>query len=264
MELVDWRHLVILFTVFSCCLLLWRLWSQGLARIYLFLTLYLAGDALQSIAVFPMNSRSQLYGWFYFASNAVLWIFAYFVVLELYRLTFEEYPGIAGASRKAVSGCMGLAVLISVIYAVPGFNSPSDPSPILHAYKIADRSVALALLLFLVLIQLFLFHYKIRLSPNRILYATGYGIYFALSVGEDILWTALGVRLRTGVSLWILAAANIILLAGAALLNREGEARAEIQPAAEDADRILLHRHLTEMNRLLTRAARRSDAVNNS
>lgn len=264
MGLVDWQHLVLLFTVFSCCLLLWRLWSQGLARVYLFLTLYIAADAIQNIAVLPLNPHSTLYGLVFLASTPVLWILAYLVVLELYRLILEDYPGIAGAGRKAVTLCMVLALTLSAIYAIPDLNSAKGPFPVLHVYAVAERSTVLGLLLFLVLIQLFLFHYKLRLSRNRILYATGYAIYFGVSIAQDILWTTLGIEVAAGVTLWLVAAGSVILIAGAISLNREGEARMEIQPAAEDAERIRLHRHLTEMNRLLTRAARSRGAVNNS
>ncbi len=263
-ELVDWQHIVLLLTIFSCCLLLWRLRSQKLAGVYFCLTVYLVGDALQSIIVFPLNPRAVLYGWIYVVSTPILWIFAYLVVLELYRLIFQEYPGIAAAGRKAVTGCMVLGVTVSAIYAVPDLRSPIGPYPVLRAYAVTERSVALALLLFLVLIQLFLFHYKLRLSQNRMFYANGYALYFGLSIAEDILYTALGVRVPKGVSLWIVAAGDVILLAGAALLNREGETPVELQPEADDSDRLRLHRRLAEMNGLLNRAARGRGAADNN
>ena len=97
-----WEHRVLLFSIGCHGVLLWRLWSQKLIGVYPFLALFLGAEAIQSIAVSSMRLHSTLYGWVYVASNPILWILAYFVVLELYRLTLEEYPGIASVGAQ---GC---------------------------------------------------------------------------------------------------------------------------------------------------------------
>jgi hypothetical protein len=58
------------------------------------------------------------------------------------------------------------------------------------------------------------------------------------------------------ITLWIVAAGGAILLAGAGLLSQEGEAKVILTPVDADSDRGRLQQQLTEMNRMLSRAAR--------
>ena len=257
MELVDWDHRVLIFSILCHGVLLWRLWSQKLAGIYLFLTVFLCAEAVQNLIFLPFRDRaSPMYGLLFLLTTPILWILAYLVVLELYRLVLQEYPGIASVGRKAVNWAMGLSLVIGGLYTIPDLRSTKGHFPILHIYAIFERSSVLALLLFLVLIQLFLFHYKLRLSRNGMVYATGYAIYFGVGIAQDIIWASLGFHVADTVSLWIVAIAGVILLGGAALLNKEGEARVEVGPPDEDSDRTRLQQQLAEMNRLLVRAAR--------
>jgi hypothetical protein len=254
--LVTWEHRVLLFSILCQGILLWRLWSEKLARLYLFLTLYLAGGMLQDIAFLPLRRNSNAYARSFFLSTPVLWVLAYLVVLELYRLILEDYPGIASVGRKAVTYSMALAVIISAAYAIPDLLTPAVQYPLLRLFYLVERSTVLGLLLFLTIIPLFLFRYRLGLSRNRIIYAMGYALYFGVGVAQDIVITALGFRVGGVVSLWMVAAAGVVLLGGAALLNSEGEVRVQAVVPDEDVDRAHLQHQLAEMNRMLSRAAR--------
>jgi hypothetical protein len=116
---VVWEHRILLFSIGCHGVLLWRLASEGLAGIYPFLTLFLAAEMAQNIAFVPLRPDSNAYASTYFYSTPVLWVLAYLVVLELYRLILEDYPGISSVGRKAVSWCMGLAVIVSAATAIP-------------------------------------------------------------------------------------------------------------------------------------------------
>ena len=247
---------VLLFSIACHGVILWRLWSEKLARVYLFLTIFLTAETLQNIALVPVKPGSTLYGWIFLTSTPLLWILAYLVVLELYRLILEDYPGISSVGRKAVTWCMGLAVVVSIGYAVPDLMNTTGPFPVLRIYFIVERSTVFGLLLFLVLIQLFLVRYRLRLSPNRMVYATGYALYFGIGVAEDVILTALGVRVADAVGLWIVAAAGVMLLVGASLLSSKGEVRVQLESSDSSSDRARLQQQLTDINRLLSRAAR--------
>lgn len=256
MQSEFWERCVTLFSILCHVVLLWRLWSQKLAGVYLFLTIFLAAEALQNVALLSVSLHSTLYGWIFLLSTPILWILAYLVVLELYRLVLEDYPGIASVGRKAVTWCMGLAIVVSIIYAIPDLRTTTGQFPVLRVYYILERSTVLGLLLFLVLIQLFLVRYRLRLSPNRMVYATGYALYFGIGVAEDVIFTSLGIRVVDSVSGWIAAASATMLLIGAALLSSRGEARVQLETSDSSADRVRLQQQLTDINRLLTRAAR--------
>jgi len=256
MWMVDPEHGVLLFSIICHVVLLWRLWSQNLARVYPFLSALLGWETLQAIVVIPINPRSNLYGWTFVGTTVCLWVLAYLVVLELYRLILEDYPGIASVGRKAISWCMGFAVVIAVAYAIPDLRSTNGPFPILRIYIILERSTVLAILVFLVLIQLFLLRYRLRLSPNRMVYATGYALYFAIVVAQDVIVTALGIQVVYSFNLWITAIGGLILLAGAALLSRKGEVKVALEATDSSDDRARLQRQLSDINRVLSRAAR--------
>ena len=251
-----WEHRVLLFSTVCQAILLWRLWSQKLAGVYLFLTIYLAAETIQDLILIPVRPRSTMYGTIFLISSPIVWILAYFVVLELYRLILEDYPGIASVGGKAVTWCMGLAIIVSIAYAIPDLRTTSGQFPVLRIYTIVERSIVLGLLLFLVLIQVFLLRYRLRLSPNRIVYATGYALYFGIFVAQDVIFAALGIRVVYTYTLWIVAAGNIVLLAGAALLSSKGEVRVQLESTDSSADRARLQQQLADINRLLSRAAR--------
>ena len=256
MQLEVWEHRVLLFEFACHCVLLWRLLSQKLAGVYAFLTAFLVGEVLQGLALFPVRLHSTLYGWIYLVSTPILWLLAYFVVLELYRLVFEDYPGISSAGRKVVTWSMGFALLASVIYAIPDLRSSSGPFPVLRIYYILERSTVLGLLIFLVMVQLFLVRYRLRLSPNRRVYASGYAIYFGIAVAQDVIFTSLGLRVADAVGLWCNIAAGTLLLVGAALLSSKGEVRVQLEAVDSSSDRARLQQQLTDINRLLSKAAR--------
>ncbi len=256
MSAAVWERAVLVFSIVCHGGILWRLWSEKLTGVYRFLTAFFIGETAQTLVVLPLSSRTTLYEYIFLASTPVLWILAYFVVLELYRLILEDYPGIASAGRRVVSWSMVVAILIALAYAIPDLMKSTGPFPALRIYFILERSVVLALLLFLVLIQLFLLRYRLRLSPNRMIYVTGYAIYFALVVGFDVVITAMGVKVASSFDLGIVATSDLVLLAGAGLLSHKGEVKPKLETVDSSGERIHLQQQLTDINRLLSRAAR--------
>lgn len=259
MQLGDWERYALFFSITCHFVLLWRLWSEKLVRTYLFLAVYLAAEAVNDIVLIPVDPTSLRYVYIFVISSPVLWLLSYLVILELYRLVLEDYPGIASAGRKAVSWALGLAVIIAVVYAIPDLRAIRGPSTtvrVVRVYFVLERSIALGILVLLVLLQLFLLRYRLRLSPNRIVYATGYAVYFAVTMAQDVIATALGIKAVYGLSLWTFVAASASLLVGAALLSQRGEVRPQLDTADTSAERARLQQELADINRMLSRAAR--------
>jgi hypothetical protein len=243
------------FSVACHGVLFWRLWHDKLARSYLYLSIFLWAETLETLVLLPFYSPSSqyIYQHIYFSVTPAIWILQYLVVLELYRLVLEDYPGIASAGRKAVSWFLGLAVVVSIGYAIPDLRKPGGP---LHLYVVLERSTVLGLLLFLVLIQLFLLRYRLRLSPNRMVYATGYAVYFALTMALDTVVATLGIQAVLSLNLWTNVAASVLLIGGAVLLSQKGEVKPRLEAVDSSADRARLQQQLSEINRMLSRAAR--------
>jgi len=254
---MDWDRVVLVFSIVCQAVLIWRLWSQKLTRVYVYLAAFLGWETLQDLAALPVRPRSTAYSWVFFLTTPVLWLLAYFVVLELYRLILEDYPGIASVGRKAVSVAMALALLIGAVYAIPDLKTRHAPFPVLQIYIVFERSIVLALLVFLVLIQLFLLRYRLRLSPNRMVYVTGYAIYFALFVGWDVVITGLGVQnVVYAFNVWIIVVSDLILLAGAVMLRQKGEVKPQLEAVDSSDHRARLNKELADINQMLARAAR--------
>lgn len=256
MQAAVWEYRVLLFAIVCHLILLWRLWSQKLTKHYIYLAVFLFAETLQDAVLLPIPFHSDLYAWIFISTTPILWILAYLVVLELYRLILEDYPGIASVGRKAVSWCMGLAVIVSLAYAIPDLRATSGRFPVLRIYVIFERSTVLSLLLFLVLIQLFLVRYRLRLSPNRMVYAIGYAVYFSIVMAQDVIVTALGIQVVYSFNLWIVVAGGAILTLGAFLLSSKGEVRVQLEATDSSGDRARLQQQLADINQLLSRAAR--------
>jgi hypothetical protein len=88
------------------------------------------------------------------------------------------------------------------------------------------------------------------------IYATGYALYFGVGVAQDIIYTALGINVVFTVDLWIVVIAAAFLLVGASLLSSAGEVRVQLETSDSSGDRERLQQQLTDINRLLSRAAR--------
>ena len=251
-----WQYWVQVYVLACHGVLLCWLWSQRLLRVYPFLASFLAVDAATGLILLALPLHSTIYGRTYMLSGIALSIFSYFVVLELFRVILEDYPGISSVGRKAVTWCLGLAILAAFLYAIPDLKASTGPFPILRLYYILERSMVLALLLFLVLIQVFLVRYRLRLSPNRMAYAIGYAVYFGITVAQDVIFTSLGIRVVDAVGLWTNIGGGAVLLSGAVFLSRKGEIRVEREAVDSTAERLRLQQQLTDINRLLSRAAR--------
>src|SRR5207248_9370559 len=138
--LSTWEHGDLVLSVFSCGALVWRLWSEGLARQYRFLVTFLVASIFQALAFLPLRLLSTAYGNAYFISSPILWILSYFVVLELFQLILEDYPGISSAGRRAITWSMCIALIVSAILLVPDIRSARDKFPFLQLFYLVERS----------------------------------------------------------------------------------------------------------------------------
>jgi hypothetical protein len=251
-----WQPFVLIFSIICHLLILWRLWSEGLVRLYVFLAVFLAAETVATAILLPVSPKSSLYVDIFYVFTFISWILSYLIVLELYRLILEDYPGISAVGRKAVSWSLGLGVIASIAYAIPDLRANSGAFWLLRAFVILERSVVLGILVFLVLIQLFLLRYRLRLSPNRMVYAAGYAIYFAVTMAQDVIVASLGVKVVYAYTLFMNVGASLLLVAGAALLSQKGEVKVKLEAADSTDDRVRLQQQLSDINRMLTRAAR--------
>jgi hypothetical protein len=255
---VTGADVALIVDVVSSATLFIRLYSQGLIKQYPFLASLVLSLLIQGIVLLPVKSHST-YADLYYISVPILWILYYGVVLELYRLILEDYPGISSAGRKAVTWAMGVAVFLSVVLGALTIDISATKFWQLRIFFSVERSVMLGLLLFLILIQLFLFRYRLNLSRNRVIYSVGYALFFGFSVVSDIVLPALfgTANIYVPLTAAVGITGSLFLFAGSFLLSRQGEARRDqLDPGDNSPERERLQQQLVEMNRMLSRVAR--------
>src|ERR1700722_20163438 len=150
-----WARAVILLSILCRTGLLWRLWREGLVHSYPFLSLFVAAELGQNLLVLPLRPSSASYRTAYISVDPIVWLLAYFVVAELFRVILEDYPGISSVGRKALNWSLILAVAVSVLSVLPslGDGQPTGKYVFFRLFVSIERSVILGMLVFLVLIQ---------------------------------------------------------------------------------------------------------------
>lgn len=253
----DWEQVVLAISIFCHTALLWHVSRAGFAR-YFYLKGLLAAEILQSVLLFPFGSGQTRYALIYFLTCPFIWAFLYLVLLEFVRFILVDFPGVSGAVRKLFGTALGAAVVLSAALALPGLQGPTTYK-LLMIFIAMQRFVTLALLLFLVLILVILFRLHVPLSPNRKLYILGYSLYFGIGFAVYLLVSELGFKSIQTLNSYLVTASSTVLLAGVFLLRPQGEIAPQIVTYSEreQRDREQLHRQLTELNRVLSRAARR-------
>jgi hypothetical protein len=193
------RFLSILSLIACACLIL-KLWRQNLVRTYLFFFLYLLYDLLATTfwMIFVPKIASRTYLMLYRVAEPLYWLLYALVTMELFRLLFRRYSGIAAVGRIAIAVSLILAASMSTL-SILGGGRRATMRQIMDAYLLADRSVALTIFLFLALMMMFLAWFPVPLSRNIIAYSIGYTVYFCVHSIAYFLVSVQGLNLAATV-----------------------------------------------------------------
>ena len=164
---------------------------EGIQRIYRFFAVYVGFSVVSAlvlliavpIARLISGNPSEKFGLEVYAvtwmsTEPVLWILYILIVLEMYGLVLQKYPGIASLGRWAVFVGLGIALTITALTLSADFSNPSEKFPLIRLVLVAGRGIASSLVLFLLLITLFLSRYPVPLSRNVVVYSIVYALYF--------------------------------------------------------------------------------------
>jgi hypothetical protein len=203
-----------------------RLCASGLASKYRIFLAYLVFSVVHSAVLMNLPVRSAGYMKAFVLTEPLLWLFYILVVLELYRLVLEQYPGLLTLGRWALYGSIAVSVLLSALALLPGLAaSAAQKSRVLSWYFVIERGVVCSLLLFLFLILLLLRGYPVRLSRNVVVHCFVYSVFFFSSTAVLLLRGVFDLKVSATVNLIITGITSICALLWAILLSRKGEAR---------------------------------------
>lgn len=239
-------------SVFLFLVLLVRLTASKLVRQYPFFSGFIFVSFIQALTALWLTPNTTLYAQVYFVSEPVIWLFFFLVVIELYRQILKDYPSIATIGRRILQGSFATALTVSFLTVLSGTQT-SGHYPVLEAYLLADRTVVLFVLFFMLLLLGLLFRYPISVRRNTILCFIGYSVLFVPKMIELIAATQLEGKSVQVISTASQAIACACLLFWIIALNRKGEERElAVMPPWRGGEQGRLLEQLRSLNQALT------------
>lgn len=195
-------------------ILLWRLFSLGLAARYKALVFFLVLATARTLVLLPLNVNTPTYALTYFLTQPVLLGLQVWVVLEIYSQVFESYQGISFLGRGFVVGTFAVGILASLWLHLTEFNVHGGPQVFVRVYLTGESTFYTILLVFLLTLGVFLLWFPVPLKKNMVHYLLVFSVFFAaaslgLYMGNrnpTSLAARLGSALRMGIDTACLAA----------------------------------------------------------
>jgi len=159
--------------------LLLRLLQSKIYRTYGSLFWYWMAKTLGNVALLLSPIGTYRYLYIYWAVQTLAIVMAVFVVQDLYRITFLEYPAVASFARRGVLAALAIAAVV----ALSGLTLDSTILPgealSVHRFATFERSMNFVILVFLLLISILLLWFPIRVRRNIVVYISGFVLFSA-------------------------------------------------------------------------------------
>jgi hypothetical protein len=220
LQLPLYQLLLVLAQTVLLIILVARLWSADLYRIYPFFFGYLLAELLRIaiMSMIPFNGRA--YPTFWVVTELIVDCFYTLIVVELYRVVLRDLQGIATTSRRYITRTVVVAILGSLLLLLLE-EAPKNP---VSATFVVDRAIVFSLVIFILLVSVFLVYYPVRLSRNVVFYSIGYAVYF-LTKATALFVRTLGHYVAPQVSTVLMIVFSVCLFFWIFTLNKQGELR---------------------------------------
>ncbi|HYM13607.1 MAG TPA: hypothetical protein VEU62_22895 [Bryobacterales bacterium] len=169
-----------------------RLFQLRLAKRYPVLSLLLCFSVGRSLGLaYLRHDHQRLFGLSgyslaYFITQPAVWVLYFLLVLELYSRMLEEYPGIRRLGRVVLLSALASVTLACAAVILVDHQAGFDRYPFISYLILQDRSVYLSLSTLILLLLLFVAHYRIPIRRNVWILYCSFGGYF---VAEALLYT---------------------------------------------------------------------------
>jgi len=235
-----------------------RLWTFGLWRVYpaLFLLFCYFPLPIAALQFIPRNTNRYAYA--YFATQPLYWLLYGAVIYEIFRNVLKEHRGIASAGRWTLA--IGLALSFAVTLASLGleWSARNQKFPILYFFHLFERTYFTTALLLILLLLVLLLWFPIVLRRNLLHLTAGLAVFFLARSIVYLLRNLAGPESALAVSAANQAVSVVWITALCVLLAPAGEAVRSVarRPSTpEDTDRLV--RQLDRINETLLRAGSR-------
>ncbi|MCU1326556.1 MAG: hypothetical protein JWN34_1926 [Bryobacterales bacterium] len=228
----------------------WRLFARGLGgrQSGLFGFLLFRCAFMLSSALLP--ERSHLYFWTYVILMPLDCVVSVVAVREAIGLVLDDYPGLRSVGRITMYGAVVVSTLSAVLIAA-AFWREHIPSN-LYYVQVSTRSAGFGLAVILMSLLIFLSHYPLSLTRNRLLSSVAFGAIF-LSEAAALFIDSRSDTLRSpAVDLASVAFGAVCLVIWGTFLESKTVEVPAKSPDGPDDERLLLQlRSLEEMARKL-------------
>jgi len=159
--------------------LILRLLHGKIHRTYGPLFWYWVAQAAGNVALLSARLVSDRFVYTYWIVQTLIIVMAVFVVQDLYRITFLDYPAVASLARRSVLVALAIAAVVSLsgLMLDSAIRPPAIPS--VHWFATFERSMNFVILLFLLLISILLLWFPIRVRRNIVVYISGFVLFSA-------------------------------------------------------------------------------------
>lgn len=228
----------------------WRLYSCRLVKRQTGLVVFLLFRCLLMTSTTLVSQRSQLYFWTYVFFSPLDWLASIFAVREAIGLVLDDYPGLRTMGRWTMYGAVALALVLSLLIAALFWNPIGETN--LYYVEVSYRSVVFGLAVVLVALLIFLSHYPLSLTRDRLVSTLSFGVLF-LSEAVALFIDSMAARLHSPlVDLSAVAFGSVCLIVWGAILQPYEAPAKGIRQTTERNDRLL--RQLRSMEEVVRNA----------
>lgn len=157
-----------------------RLSALGVWRQLPFLITFLVFNSIQWFSILIFHANSPIYAHIYVATEPLNWVFAIFMVREMYRTVFRLFPAISEIGKwaghlAAIGAVIGVALMF---YETPGRLTGT----VVQGYTVVwEMGVFSVLALFIAFMIFILCRYPVRLNSNLLKNVAIFSVYFFLT-----------------------------------------------------------------------------------
>ena len=254
-NIAAWQRLLSYVGVIGTMVLLAKLYSTGLARVYRWFTRFLILGMIASCSLLVVGRGTNAYAMTWFCSKPLEWLLSLAVLLEIYSLVMARYPGIASLMRWAVIAAAGIAFTVSMLSLSIDFHSQHEKFPILRCAFAVQRTVDATLALSLLIPWLLMTRFPITLCRNVVIHCMVFSASVGLEAGLLFARNVLGTGFNQYTNLIMMTGNSFCLLAWILFLTKKGEMVEHVVRTRRDPEtERLLIAQLGAFNQALLRA----------
>ena len=187
---MNWGSIVQCLNLTLGVVLIIKLFSIKLQRVYKLFCLFLAADLVGSALWILSNVFGLLSGRFYAFSwlitRSIAWLFTLLMVYSLLEKILSQLPGLLSLSKRVLYAAFSLAIIVGLIsarfeYSASGFMALHGKQFLVRCWVtglVLERVIASTALLSLLAILAFLLWFPVTIPKNLAVFSIGFTVYF--------------------------------------------------------------------------------------